>query len=315
MKYAELKSHIASGNLAAAYYFTGTDEYLKKWSVGMFRRGIADYSRLTGEDEDELINALTSYSLGGDKRIVYVDTLPSDLSRLSRIVVMPRASAVLIVHTFPEGKGSKQKAAFLQLKSLFTEIDCSPLGTDLLMKWIAAETYKTGSSISTAAASMLITYSGGDLSRISTEIAKLSALRSGDTITDEDVRKLVSPDTEYRIWELATAVSDGDTKRALSIAEKFEEERTESVVIFGVLYKNFRNMFYIACSDEADAIHALEISSSAYYRLSAAAKKIGIRKLKKIIYAMSEIDYAAKSGKLDASAAVRTMIVGLTDAL
>lgn len=319
MKYAELKKHISGKDFSPAYYFTGSDEYLKSWSLKMFKdvtdNADMNYTAFESPDDAGLAGALESFPIMGDLRIVVADVFPSDFPRLSAYFKSPSKTSVLIVLSFPEPRSAKKKQELEQLKKSFTEIDCNPLGRDMLMKWIATEAAKSGCEISLPAAELLIEYTKSDLSRINGELRKLVSYRDGEGISPEDVRALVAPGEEYKIWELSAAVADKDRAKAMQIADKFEEDKTEFVVMFGAVYKHFHNMFFVLCSDEDEAVRGLELYQGNYNRLLAGAKKFGTRKLKNIIYALGEVDLASKSGRLDKAFAARTMITAIIDAL
>lgn len=319
MKYAELKKHISERNFHAGYYFTGSDEYLKSWSLRMFKSALSapdmNYISLSGPDERTVLDNLFACPFMDDFRIVAVDVFPSEFQRLAEYFASPAGASVLIVSEFPEPRAAKKKQDLDKLKKSFTEIDCSPLGRDMLFRWIANEAKLGGAEITAEAADLLIEYARSDLSRISGELHKLSAYRDGGCIDIDDVKAFVSPSEEYKIWELSGAVAAKDRAKAMLIAEKFEEDKAEFIAVFGALYKHFHNMFFILCSDESEAMSALELTSGNYYRLSSSAKNFGTRKLKNILYALSETDIASKSGRLDKSAAIRTMITAIIDAL
>ena len=40
MKFAELKKKLMSGDINSMYYFTGSDEYLKSWSIKLLKSKI-----------------------------------------------------------------------------------------------------------------------------------------------------------------------------------------------------------------------------------------------------------------------------------
>ena len=319
MKYTELKKHIADGKLNHGYCFTGSDEFLKSWSVKMFRASLLNpdmnYTVLTDCDEKEILNALVSFPMFDSKRFVQIDNIPSDFSKLSEYFLDPCQSSVLISFGFPEPKSAKKKQELEKLKNYFTEIDCSPLTPQMLSMWIANEAKKFDAEVTATAANLLIEYCKSDLSRISGELTKLAAYKSGGVVDNAVVEQLVSPSTEYKIWELSSAIAAGDSAKALIIADKFEEDRTDFVVIFGAVYKHFHNLFFVGCSSEKDAVEVLGLSPYNYSRLQGEAKKFGMRKLKSILGSLSEIDITSKNGRLDRDAATRVMVSGITNSL
>ena len=317
MKYVELKKHIAEGNLHKAYCFTGNDEFLKSWAIKLFKNAIdnadMNFVALEGADEFAVCDVLMSYPIMGNRRVVAIDAIPSDFSRIFGYMEQPADTSVLLVFDFPEPRSAKKKQELEKLKKHFTEIDCGALDRRTLLSWIANEVKKYDAGIGEAAADLLIEYSRSDMSRISSETAKLAAYRSGEIISENDVREHVNKSEEYRIWELSNAISARDSAAAMNIAEKFEEDKTDFVVMFGAVYKHFHNLFYVAVSAESDAMDALELSPQNYSRLKSNASKFGTRKLKSILTYMAELDAASKSGKLDKAFAARTMIAGLTN--
>lgn len=313
MKFTELKSSLASGVSGYGYYITGDDEYVRSRAVDIITEGVSfpefNVVVMDQPSSGEVADALNALPVMSGRRYVVVRML-SEAEELSAYAGDPNPTSTLIVCGRSKGKrGDKKDARLTSFLSGLTEVDCSPVDKAFVFKWMAAEGRKYGAVIEAAAAELLWQYCRGYMTTISVETDKLCSYRSGETVTAEDVRALVTPSAEYAVWQLSAAAASGDTKKAYEILRASEKSLSEPEMLLSLLYKHYRKLFYtLVTPDESMLVKILEMSEKSIYAVKREASRIGATRLKDILLELSAIDRDLKSGNLSHDAAVQVMI-------
>jgi len=114
----------------------------------------------------------------------------------------------------------------------------------------AAEAGRLGSSLSKNDALLLAEYCGRDTQRMLVEVQKLAA-HSPEGITGEDIRLLVAPVTEARVFDLSDRVVSGDYSAAMATIDDLIFQRESPVTILTILSMAFVDMYRAAAARKA----------------------------------------------------------------
>jgi len=100
-------------------------------------------------------------------------------------------------------------------------VECRPLRPADLQRWLSGEAQRLGKSLDRAAAELLVTRAGTNLSALLGHLEKL-ATHAGTraAVTAEDVRALVGNQEEREVYELALAAASKDPRRAFRILRR-----------------------------------------------------------------------------------------------
>lgn len=315
MDYINLKSHISSGKFNSAYYLTGDDEYLKTHTVDMFlalvENPIFNYIKLDGEKGSEVIDALSSYPVMSNYKLVVVEHLPKEIDELVAFQANPQESSILIVREIVVKRAGKKKTALDAFVSGMTEINCGHLDKNMLVRWMSVEVGKLGVTMDLDAAHLLIDYLSNDLSSIASELNKLAIYCKDTGVTKQVVQKYAHRKQDYEMWALTDALAVGNYAKAMEVVEFYEKERMEFVVILSMVYTHFHKLYYALQSSQEDAVSILGINPKIYFKIASSAKKFGSARLLQILRILSEYDYMTKSGKMDSAVSARSMIASI----
>ena len=311
MVFSELKKHLQTRNLYPAYFVSGEDAFLVSNALRMFRElsdPMRDFNLCelnSPESASAVVEACECLPLGSRYRVVIVTHFTVDASPLLKYLDNPNPSTVLVFYA-PKPENNMAKAV-----SRFTVVDCTKLEQKMMMGWIATKTVEYGSSITTDAADRLIEYCAGDMSRISTELAKLCAYRYGGRIEGNDVTEQVVPTLDYKIYELSEAVATKNTLKAAKMLRSLTDEGVAPVQLLSMLYTHFRRLLYVAITPQYDRMTA-DLNVKSDYVIKKAKEQAGRytpKKLKKICDDLMAADCDVKFGRMNDQTALELVVL------
>ena len=151
------------------------------------------------------------------------------------------------------------------------------------------------------------------MSRIVCEVTKLKAYSSG-TITTADVEVLVTPDLEFALYELTSAVSEKQAEKALEIIDVFFKQGVKGYTLINMLYNQYRKMLHAELhkTDDAEVLAPmLEISSKQLYHVRRVSKNYTQMRLKQAVDYLHNLQHAILSGKRLENTAIHDAILTL----
>ena len=114
------------------------------------------------------------------------------------------------------------------------------LRSDALKAWIRQRVKRESGNITPQAVSLLAELIGGDLWAMAGEIQKLLLYSQGRTISEDDVRKLVTCIQEANIFALVDAVAEGRTELAQQLLHRLYDDGVPPTHILALLTRQFR---------------------------------------------------------------------------
>ena len=311
IKFVDFKKHVASGEFASAYAFTGDDEFLVKSALAMLKKQIdlPELNISTYDDNAAMETMTAAYSqlpMMSKYRLMIINAEnrpASEIKRFSehlRKYPNPAAIVAFILTGAPTAAAACADCAEF--------VDCKRLDKSMVIKWIASNATSRGIRISSSAAELLTDYCLGNLTRIDVELDKLAETGEG-MIDEERVREFVTPDGDFKIYELSDALAKKNTDRTYLIYESLMVS-TPPVVVIGALYSHFRRLLYAATGkfDRDTLARFLRVKPYAMEMAMRQAKMYTPVKLKKTVDKLSEIDFAFKSGQTNDRLALDSFI-------
>lgn len=171
--------------------------------------------------------------------------------------------------------------------------------------------------ISQTALDKLILYVGGDTNVLDKEIQKLVNFSSGKMIVDNDVEELVRANLDNNIFATVDALGQNNKKEALKLLHRHLEKGDDPFYIFSMFVYQFRNLLKVADLKEKGIFDERKISQMTKLHPYVVKKSLAqIRilpfpKLKQIYQKLGEIDFQAKTGKIDIKLALDKFIAEL----
>lgn len=304
----------------------GYQRRLERWAVTAF----PDFNRTRYDgrfplDLDALGDAARALPMMAPRRFVLVEDLDPGLLSAAALEKLRQLAEelpgeTLLVFTMgsvlPDLKKKGGKGA--QVYQLFDRLGgvChfpKPTGSAAVQRTVSAAE-KAGSSIGKEAAQLLAEYCGRDPQRMLTEVQKLAA-HSPKEITPEDVRVLVAPVTEARVFDLPDKIIAKNYTAAMAAVNDLVFLRESPVTILSILSMAFVDLYRAAVArkagvPDAEAKKALGYGGSGYRydKGTQNQRKFTIPTLEKILALLAETDGRMKTAGADARVILETTV-------
>ena len=206
----------------------------------------------------------------------------------------------------------------LKKLSQSAEVGTFPLlrGRDL-KAWIQRRVRAEGGDITPQAVNLLAEFIGGDLWAMNSEIQKLLLYNQERSITEDDVRQLVSYVQEANIFALVDAVAEGRTELAQRVLHRLYHDGVAPTYILTMITRQFR--LIAQAKDLGPGLSRLQIqdrlglkSSYSLDKTLAQAKLYDFEGVKRAYDKLLETDLAIKTGKYNDQLALELLVTELS---
>jgi len=202
-------------------------------------------------------------------------------------------------------KSKKQEFNFLEVSKLSS--------------WIIEEIREIGEgkvSIIPKAAEKLSIYVGNDLFLLSKEIEKLVGYRDKGEISEEDIDLLVKSKIDTDIFRTLDALSQGDKRTAVKLLHEHIESGDHPLYMLDRYFYQFRNLLKVkALSEknvpEREITQKLELHPFVVKKSLEQGRGFSLEKLKDLYKNLCEIDFQAKSGRIEIELALDKFIASV----
>ena len=263
-------------------------------------------TRLVGDKAEirDVMAELKTVSMFGDQRIVMIEDADEFVSKhravLEKYVTQPAKGSMLILDVKSWPKNTK---LFKLVEQHAMALECAELTGAALQKWLqklAKDQY--GKQLDRESAALIIALAGDGLNLLEQEVAKLAALVGDvDTITREDVPKVVGGWRTETTWVMLDAVRDGHPGHAIEALDKLLKSGEAPQKILGGVTFVFRK--FAEATERArtgtplrEAIAAAGVFSNAIGQAEAYLRRIGFERASRILQLLVEADSDMKGG-------------------
>lgn len=307
-------------NPAPVYLLKGTDGYVRREVVRTLQDTVPAEARdfcleEYGDDDDmtAVIASLSTVSMFGGNKVVYLrrqkDLSEREKQLLEEYVKNPADTAILLIDDKAQN--------YLRIASKCEIVDCGAVTEKEVKTYVGEMLRESGAAIKDGALSLLYSYCAGDLGRIVSETQKLiSFAEVGHDISENDVEQLVAADVDYKMYEMASAFTDGNAEKGLSVLANFRAKGEPPVKLLYNITSTYRRVFHLAISDlpAEEEAKALDMSVKAVEfnrrMIAGHKKKINgyVIKLKQVVEYLYELEYQFKSGAISDESALNMAV-------
>ena len=304
----------------------GYKRRLERWAVTAF----PDFNRSQYDgrfplDLEALGDAARSLPMMAPRRFVLVEDLDpgllstGGLEKLRQLAEELPEETLLVMtmgSVLPDlkKKGSKGAQVFQLCERLGGVCHFPKPAGSAAVQRMGSAAEKAGSSISKDAAQLLAEYCGREPQRMLTEVQKLAA-HSPEGITPEDVRSLVAPVTEARVFDLPDKIIARNFTAAMAAINDLVFLRESPVSILSILSMAFVDLYRAGVArkagiPDAEAKKALGYGGSGYRYDKGAQnqRKFSIPTLERILELLAEADKQMKTTGPDARVVLETTV-------
>lgn len=320
MKSAEFIRQTTKENLPPCVLLVGEDGYFIEAALSRVKKltggsGDFDYSKFDEENFGDFLQSLDTFPLMSEKRVSVISIEKADAKDkafekkkklLEKYASSPSALSVAVV-IIKSG-----------VKSLdgFTAVDCGKESLQNVSKWIVLYLKKQGVSISEELAKVIATRCNLDMARVKTSADIISEYKDcKGSVSTEDVDKLVADETEAQVFDLVNAIVDKNVAKAMALVEKIKAQKISGTAFSGMLYGNYRRMFFACVSPLSSEEVARELNVKEYAIIKAReiAKRYSARRIKTAMEYLENVDFNVKSGKTKDADVIETCVLHLVN--
>jgi DNA polymerase III subunit delta len=316
-----------------AYFYWGEDEYRLTQAVQALRDRILDptwlsfnFDKIGPEQPDAIVHALNqamTLPFGSGGRLVWlVNTSLGQrcaeevLAELERTLPdLPEAGHLLL--TSPSKPDGRSKAVkLLQKYAQVKEFGQIPAWkTDELSQSIRQAARQIGLKLTPDAVELLVNAVGNDTRQLHNELEKLRLYGGPSTgLTAQEVALLVTTSTQNSL-QLAEAIRQGDTSRALNLVADLIQQNEAPLRIVATLIRQFRTWLWIklmAGEQDVQAIaKAAEVSNpKRVYFLQKEVQRVSLSQFQQAMPLLLQLEVSLKQGS-EANSSLQIKVIEL----
>lgn len=270
-------------------------------------------------DSEHLADVLTEVqtpAFWGGRRVIIVDDAEPFVSRYRETLekLVQRELTGVLVLLMEKWASNTHLAKALPHDAL---ISCEAPKPRQLIAWCQARAQKQyGKKLPADAAELLVELGGGDLGILEQELNKLAVyVGDRDTITSQDVDKLVAGNRVQTVWQILDALGQGNVASALVILDRLLEQGEEPLAILGALSWQLRKVARVARllaqgTPETQALLRVGVPTWQRERVLALLRRLGRRALR-VYDGLLQTDLQIKSTHMSPRLALETLLVRL----
>ncbi len=342
MDYQSFYSGLKRGEINRVYLFEGEEEHGKESALKALRAALLkgpmalmNESVLINPGESELIAACETLPVLQERRLVLVKecsyllvrgnesdgeepkAAPGRANADGLAGYMDRLPEHVCLVFFIRGKAAGTRKLYKKIREMGGVVAFDQLDQEMLIKWIARELKEYGKQIARQTAEQLIFACGKEMMPLKGEIAKLAA-HAGDrvTVTPEDIQAVAALSAEYRVFDLAEKVSDGQAKQVMAMLKNMLEGGEQRLMLLSLLQRHYRQMFIARILLDEGQTHfsaaaQLGIPGFASRRLCSSAAAYDAQALQRAYRMCIRQEYLIKSGRISEEGSLEGLILSL----
>ncbi len=254
-----LKADIKAGTPGRLYIFHGEEMFLLRHYVGQLKRQLVDdltesfnFTRLNNENFQlqTFVDAVESFPMMAEHTMIQVDDvdlfkLPEgERAKIGEVLSdIPNHCTVIFAYETVAWKPDKR------LKKLWEAIDGNAEIVEFvkqdqreLVTWVTRHFAARQKRIPSELCAYLIDITGGTMTALSGEIAKISSYSGADVICKADIDAVVEPVMDAVVFQMTDLLSQGQYGQALLKLQTLLKMQQEPIAILGAVGGNFRRI-------------------------------------------------------------------------
>jgi DNA polymerase III delta subunit len=262
-----------------------------------FNKTVFDNENFTAE---KFVESISMLPIGAEKRFILVKDVIKLNENDKKIITQSlnnifETTCIAIIYN--------DAWKFLKVGEI---VDCDKMDYSILSKFIVMELKKSNKDITLDSIKALIELCSYDMTKISTELKKLSCCSDDTIIEKKDVDSLVSADEEFQIFELTENLGKKNGEKSLKILCNFLEKKEPVQNLFGLISNHFRRVAHVSISGmpESELAQIFGVKEYAIIKAKEQSKYFSKVQLKNILKLLEDVDEMIKSGKMSAENAI-----------
>ena len=321
----KVNADVKNKDFAPVYLIFGDESYLRENYRNSLLKALVtpgdtlNYNSFSGDgiDPREIVSLAVTLPFMAEHRVIYIKDsgfFKKAAEKITEYIEDPSPTTVVI---FEESAIDKNTRAYKAVHKAGYDVEAKKYDEEKLPDWIAANFKRNGKKVSRETVDLLIERAGRDMSSLDAEIKKVSSFAGDrDSVTSEDVKKLVTRSPSYSVFQMIDAIGDRKLNTAIGIYYDMMVEQQNVYGVFSLIARQFRIMLSVSDMmkqgvDPAEIAEAVHVSYKQVFRYSKQAKKFPRAKMVRAIDECVRAPREIAQGKLDKNAAVELLIIGI----
>lgn len=254
-----LKTAIREKNIGKLYFFYGEETFLMQHYFGQIRKLLLDeltesfnFHKLTSENFDlqTLADCVENLPMMAEHSLVWIDEIDifklpeGDREKLTQIFSdIPSYCTLVFTYVTTAWKPDKRfKKLYDAICANGQEVEFAKQEHRDLIPWIARHFAAHQKRISPDLCAYLIDITGGTMTALGGEIAKICAYSGAENIVKSDIDAVVEPVLEADSFAMADMLIRGECAKALDKLHTLLNKQQDPLMILGAVGKRFRQM-------------------------------------------------------------------------
>lgn len=254
----QLKTDLKQDTLGSFYVFYGEEAYLRTHYLERVKKKLIDefteafnFHRYNEEtiSPEALADSIESLPMMAERSLVQVEDVdffkqPEDArNSYSEIFSdIPAHCTLVLVYDTVEYKPDMRMKTLSKAMEHAVQVEFNKPSERELSAWIARHFKTYGQTISTELCRYFIQITGGSMTRLLTEIEKVSAYAEDCIITREAIDAVVEPVLEAVVFDLSDAIAKGRYETALVKLTTLLQKQEEPITILGAIAGQMRHI-------------------------------------------------------------------------
>jgi DNA polymerase-3 subunit delta len=257
--FAELKAAIREKRTANLYVFHGEEVFLLHHYLGQLKKMLVDsltesfnYHKLTKENFDMrvLADAVESLPMMAEHTFVWVDDIDifklpdADRSVLAEVLsdIPDYCTVVFTFETVLWKPDKRLQKLWEAIEENGTVVEFPKQGQRELIAWVTRHFAANQKRITPDLCSHLIDITGGTMTTLSGEIAKICAYSDAQDIVKSDIDAVTEPVMDAVVFQMTDMLSQGKYGPALQKLQQLLKMQEEPLGILGAIGSHFRRL-------------------------------------------------------------------------
>lgn len=254
-----LKQAIRAQTPDRLYIFHGEEVFLMHHYLDQLRKKIVDeltesfnFHSLNNENYDlqAFADAVENFPMMAERTMVQVDEIDlfklpeSDRNKITELLSdIPDWCTVVFTYETVQWKPDKrQKKLWEAIESNASVVEFAKQSQRDLVAWIQRHFAARGKSISQELCCYLIDITGGTMTALSGEIAKIAAYSGADVICRADIDAVTEPVLDAVVFQMTDLLGQGEYAQALRKLHTLLKMQQEPIAILGAVGNHFRRI-------------------------------------------------------------------------
>lgn len=310
MKFIELPQKLKQ-NISSLYVLKGEDSFVVSSAIKHISNAcgneMPDFNKSFFDNENfssnKLVEAVQMMPIGFDRKFVLIKGVEkiseADKKTIQSLLEnLPETTTVVLVYN--------DSWKFLKVGEI---VDCGKQSPELLEKFVRVELNKRNKTISPEALKEIVEICNYDMTKISNEIKKVASF-ADDEVEVQDIKLLIEPDNEYKIFELTEALGAKNSTKSILLLSTFMSKKEPVQVLFGLISNHFRRLAHCSISPlpNNELAEMFGVKEFAIVKAKEQAKYFSKSQLRNILELLKEIDFMIKSGKMNSENAIYFLV-------